>query len=317
MSRLDSHYIDLSERLARGKTLLDGKAFLPQHSPPLSPHQALTRASLPFFTGVLRGPEDSLGFRKRFAPPSYPLPQERGGDRGELRDLLFPLSSPFPDFPRSCRHDGERPPGPLVRSRERAFARPSDRRAGIDDHHPWHALPQEPRNGPDAGRDRARGRGHAGDDRRDRGTVQSRPRPRRAGGFEPAFGRRGEGLAPRPRRRRRAPRLGGHHRRGDDVYRRTRGNRDFRDRRHRRRASRRRGDVRHFRRSRRTLAHQGRGRLRGREIDPRHRQDARISGIAGRRRLRLSLRRIPGVLRALQRRQARSPLRRRAWISRA
>ena len=62
----------------------------------------------------------------------------------------------------------------------------------------------------------------------------------------------------------------------------ARGNRDFRDWRHRRRPSRRRGDVRHFRRSRRTLAQQGRRRLRRREIDPRHRQDARIPGIAGR-----------------------------------
>ena len=297
MSRLDSHYIDLSDRLARGKTSRDGQ-----------------RASLPFFTGGLRGPEDSPGFRKRFATH---LRKSGEGIAASFATCYSRLRAPFPDFPRSCRHDGERPPGPLVRSRERAFARPSDRRAGIDDHHPWHALPQEPGNGADAGRDRARGRGHAGDDRRDRGTVQSRPRPRRAGGFEPAFGRRGEGLAPRPRRRRRAPRLGGHHGRGDDVYRRTRGNRDFRDRRHRRRASRRRGDVRHFRRSRRTLAHQGRRRLRGREIDPRYRQDARISGIAGRRRLRLSLRRIPRVLRALQRRQARSPLRRPGAISRA
>ena len=95
------------------------------------------------------------------------------------------------------------------------------------------------------------------------------------------------------------------------------GHRDFRDRRHRRRASRRRGDVRHFRRSRRTRAQQGRRRLRRREIDPRYRQDAGISGIAGRRGLRLSLRRIPGVLCALQRRQARPSLRRRRAISRA
>ena len=119
----------------------------------------------------------------------------------------------------------------------------------------------------------ARGRRDAGHRSPSSKAASRRPRRRDAGAAGASFRRRRQGLAPRSRGGGRAPRLRGHHGRRDDVYRRTRGDRDFRHRRHRRRASRRRGDLRHLRRPRRTRAHHGRRRLRRRQIDPRCRQD--------------------------------------------
>ena len=133
---------------------------------------------------------------------------------------------------------------------------------------------------------------------------------RRDRAARPALGRRGESLAARSGAGRRAQGLGGHDGRGDDVHRLARGHRNLRHRRHRRRASRRRGDVRHLRRSGRAFAHPRRRRVRRREIDPRHRQDPRIPGDPGGRGRRLPHRRVPRLLRPLLRLQARASLRR-------
>jgi len=141
---------------------------------------------------------------------------------------------------------------PIPRAR---FPKESDRRAGIDDHHPWHALPPEPRDGSDAGEIVLAG-GARPRRSRDRGRFRVGWTARRWR-IEPAFGRRGEAsrrdlaassraaVRPEPQWR-------------DDVYRDLRWNRNFRDRPASAACIAARGDVRHFRRSRRTLAHQSR-----------------------------------------------------------
>ena len=150
----------------------------------------------------------------------------------------------------------------------------------------------------------------AGDDRRHRRALPGRPRAQGDRKPRRAFGRRGQGVAARPRPGRRPARLGRHDGRRDDVPRRARRHRDLRHRRHRRRPSRSRGDLRHLRRSGRAVAHPRRRRLRRGEVDPRHREDARVPGDAGGGDRRLPLRRISRLLRPLVRLQARAPLRR-------
>ncbi len=72
------------------------------------------------------------------------------------------------------------------------------------------------------------------------------------------------------------------HRRRDDDLRAAGRHRSLRHRRHRRRAPRRRNELRHLGRPAGTGADQRGGRLRRRQIDPRHRPDARIPGNARR-----------------------------------
>ena len=91
------------------------------------------------------------------------------------------------------------PVGFVERSGGGAGGQRACRRSRVDDHYPWHALSQEFRNGDDAGERGARQRRDAGDDRGDRRALQgrSRPEPTRVAGA--AFGRRRQGLAARPR----------------------------------------------------------------------------------------------------------------------
>ena len=122
---------------------------------------------------------------------------------------------------------------------EARSAKKADRRARIDDHHPWHALPAQCRDG---ARRRARGARdgrRSGDDRGHRRPLSGSASRRRGDRpARPALGRRRQGLAARSRAGRGAQRLGGHDGRGDDVHRRARGHRNLRHRRHRRRAPR-------------------------------------------------------------------------------
>ena len=111
---------------------------------------------------------------------------------------------------------------------------------------------------------RARDGGRSGDDRGRRRALESRPRGAGDRAARPAQRRRGEGFAARSGAGCRPQGLGGHDGRRDDVHRRARGHRNLRHWRHRRRAPRRRGDIRHLRRSGRAVAHPRRGRVRRR-----------------------------------------------------